>query len=579
MSASVVVRTLTINDGTTVDVPEQGIVLFVGPNNAGKSQVLRDVAKMTTSKSDRGVVISSADVDYRGTVDDLIAQFEADDTIVRSATGGDRVNLGDGSLQQVSNIRTWWRGSGSIVGGYFVLLADTESRLGASRPTGALNLYEREPSHPLHRLYVRRDLEQRLDLISRESFGEGLILDVWAGGSEWALRVGDIAPPDAPRPDQAYLDALKQLPLLHTQGDGVRSMIGLLLNLLTGHQSVSLIDEPEAFLHPPQARFLARLLSEDSSAASRVALISTHSSDIVHGVLDGPAQTTVVRLSRVGDTNTAAVLDNDAVRRLWSDPLLRYSNLLEGLFTDAVVVCESDADCKFFASIRDTVRQDDGGARRPDILFTSCGGKHRMHVGVEALRAASVPVAVIGDFDVLNEWTTLARLVVKAGGDPSALEADWRVLNSALTSSARTPSVAGMKEAVAAAFESVTEITPKSLAPVREALKVESGWDRVKNAGLSGVPKGEPFGAAVRLLEQLKELHIHLIPVGEMEDFVPEVGNHGPTWLAEVLENSLHTSASGDAARVFFEEVSNSIVPARDLGGEHGESEGQQADT
>lgn len=452
----------------------------------------------------------------------------------------------------------WWRqGNQHSVYGYFVLLADTETRLLASKPVPALDLFTKAPTLPGQRLYLRRAIEARLDEISREAFGSGLVLDVWTGGAEWALRVGEIEMPASPRPDQKLLDALHALPLLHQQGDGVRSMIGLLLTLLTGHQTISLIDEPEAFLHPPQARFLAKILSEDALNTERVVVLGTHSSEIVHGVLEGEAPTTVIRIVRDGDINRASVLDNEAVRRLWSDPLLRYSNLLEGLFTDAVIVCESEADCKFFASIRDTLEREDGVSRRTDLLFTSCGGKHRMHVGVEALRAASVPVAVIGDFDVLNDWSVLERLVSAAGGVPDKLDADWRALNAALQADSRTPSVAGIRQAVETALNELKDVSTKSLRPVRDALKVETGWDRVKNTGLVGVPNGEPHVAAKRLLDQLAALGIFLIPVGEMEDFVPTVANHGSTWVSEVLESRRHESA-GDAQN-FLREVLASL--------------------
>ncbi len=358
-------------------------------------------------------------------------------------------------------------------------------------------------------------------------------------------------------------------------------MIGLLLGLMTGHQTVSVVDEPEAFLHPPQARFLARLLSEDATQQSRTTLLSTHSADIVHGILEGSADTTVVRLRRVGDINEGAVLDNDAVRRLWNDPLLRYSNLLDGLFTDAVVICESDADCKFFASIRDTIVSVDADARRPDLLFTSVGGKHRMHVAAEALRAASVPVAIVGDFDVLNDWPVLSRLITSVGGEPSDFATDWNVLNAALTMGGRTPSVAGMREAVTAAFDSMSEVTSRSLAPVREALKIENGWDRVKRAGLAAVPSGDSFNAAERLLRELSLLGVHLIPAGEMENLVPSVGGHGPSWLADVLEQGLHLSTQGDAARSFFKKVLDSLVDvdvASPQGGGFASTVGQPAE-
>lgn len=566
MVATTAITAFTLNDGTTVEVPENGVVLFVGPNNAGKSQALRDLRSLTVSSDQQGVVISAVDVEYRGNGEELIARLKEDRSIIKSPQSGEAVDLGEGGIQSVATVSQMWQGGAPyIVARYFVALADTESRLNASRPVEAVDLFAGNPYHPLHWLYQSPQLEDRLNSISRDAFGRGLILDSWSGGMQWAIRVGDIERPSSPRPDQGYLDALKTLPLLHEQGDGVRSMIGLLLGLLTGHQSISLVDEPEAFLHPPQARFLAKLLAGDSTTEGRSAFLSTHSSEIVHGTLEGGAPTTVVRLQRKGDLNTAAVLDNAAVRRLWSDPLLRYSNLLEGLFTDAVIVCESDADCKFFASIRDTLESSGEDSRRPDILFTSCGGKHRMRVAVSALRAASVPVVAIGDFDVLNDWGTLSRLIESAGGDPQDFDQDWRTLNGALVAGARTPSVAGMREAVSKAFDDVSEVTQKSLEPVRQALKIDNGWDRVKNTGLAGVPKGAAYEAAVRLLDALAQYRIFLIPVGEMEDFVPAASGHGPAWLSDVLERRLHVSDAGGAQK-FLERVLASVADSHVLG-------------
>lgn len=563
MRASTNVRQLSLNDGTDVALPQSGVVLVVGPNNAGKSQALRDISKLIRGgPSERGVVVQTAQIEFLGSGEELLETIEANRSVIRSTGEPDRVKLGESGRHVLSNASSWWTSAArGTVAAYFVLSADTESRLLASRPARSLNLYESDPEHPIHHLYVNRDVEARLDNISREAFSQGIILDTWSGGDHWSLRVGDIEPPNDPRPPQDYLDRLNRLPLLHEQGDGVRSLVGLLLDLFTGHQTVSLIDEPEAFLHPPQARYLAKVLSDDAAKSSTSTFLSTHSSDIVHGTLEGSAPTTVIRLVRHGDTNHAAVLENEAVRRLWSDPLLRYSNLLEGLFNDAVIVCESDADCKFFASMRDTLVPVDPTARQPDILFTSCGGKHRMHVAVEALRAASVPAAVIGDFDVLNDWAVLSRLITSAGGAAKKFESDWKVLNSALSSTGRTPSVAGLREAVNAALDKVVTISAKALEPVREALKIENGWDRVKNVGLAGVPKGDPHNAAVRLLDGLADLRIHLIRLGEMEDFVPTVGGHGPGWLSDVLEAGIHEEPATNGAREFYREVVASLIP------------------
>src|SRR5262249_53586021 len=142
-----------------------------------------------------------------------------------------------------------------------------------------------------------------------------------------------------------YLEKLGQMPLLSQQGDGMRSFAGVMLHLIAGAQSMLLIDEPEAFLHPPQARLLGRMLIESKRTDCQL-IVATHSSDVVRGVLDALSEDVqIVRLCRDGNLNTGSLLDAEQVRALWGDPLLRYSNILDGLFHERTVVCESDADC------------------------------------------------------------------------------------------------------------------------------------------------------------------------------------------------------------------------------------------
>lgn len=584
MRAFTFVRQFTVNDDTKVDVPQDGVVLIVGPNNSGKSQSLRDIRKLISSTGEHGVVVRVADVEYGGTSEELLETLESDRSIVTEVGTGDRVDLGQSGSQQLSSVKSWWEHPSGrhIVAPYFVLHADTESRLEASKPAPSMNLFVSHPQHPLHHVYANPTLEARLASIGVRAFSTGLILDAWSGGDHWALRVGNLEPPNSPRPPQEYLDALRELPLLHQEGDGVRSMIGLLLRVLTGHQTISLIDEPEAFLHPPQARYVGRLLASEAASTSQAFFVSTHSTDVVHGVLEGGAATTLVRLTRTGNVNHAAVLDNAAVRKLWADPLLRYSNLLEGLFTDAVIVCEADADCKYFAAIRDTLPRPElradagngvseeagdndsvrlGESRRPDILFTSCGGKHKLHAAVEALIAVSIPVAVIADFDLLNEWQTVSRLLTAAGGDPESVEDDWKILNAALTSGERNPTKAGIKTALDESLDAIDgpAVTKKDIETLRGVLKIENGWDRVKKTGLAAVPSGDAYRACERVLGALRQYRIHLVHVGEIEDLVPAVGGHGAAWVAEVLEGKLHETSASDQARVLMGAVLKSL--------------------
>lgn len=454
--------------------------------------------------------------------------------------------------------RLWWNHSGNAahIGTAFLLHATTEERLTKTKPVEQVNLIEKRPQQPLHFLYSNPTLESELDSVSREAFGFGVFLDRYTGGSHWALRCGDLPANLAGRISKDDFESIRSLPLLHEQGDGVKSLAGLLLLWLTTAKNVALVDEPEAFLHPPQAAFLSRFLSEDTSSGRRLLLMATHSSDVVRGALDSQAAVSVVRVTRDGQSNHLARLSVDDVKRLWSDSLLRYSNLLEGLFSDAVVVCESDGDCRYYSAVLDGTRREgtETAQRHPDILWTHCHGKHRIHVAVAAMRALGVPVIAIADFDVLRERATLVRLLDAFGAVfDEEMEKGFNTLTSALASTSRAPSVAYVKESLDRYLANIGAVTfePKNFEDVKQLLRTESGWDRVKKAGITAVPQGDPRAATDRLLDRLGKVGLFIVPVGAVEGFVPDVGGHGPGWVAEVLERNFHIAPRSVEARAF----------------------------
>ena len=69
-------ETITFSDGTTLKLGESDIVVFVGPNNAGKSAALREL-EAWVAKSQAGVVLTHATTVRQGTQTDLRAYLEA----------------------------------------------------------------------------------------------------------------------------------------------------------------------------------------------------------------------------------------------------------------------------------------------------------------------------------------------------------------------------------------------------------------------------------------------------------------------------------------------------------------------
>src|SRR5690606_16979643 len=53
-------ESITFNSGTKVDLPSEGVVIFTGPNNAGKSQALRDILGYVQDGIEYGGTVLSA---------------------------------------------------------------------------------------------------------------------------------------------------------------------------------------------------------------------------------------------------------------------------------------------------------------------------------------------------------------------------------------------------------------------------------------------------------------------------------------------------------------------------------------
>jgi hypothetical protein len=319
----------------------------------------------------------------------------------------------------------------------------------------------------------------------------------------------------------------------------MRSFASLLLGITVGPESVVLIDEPEAFLHPPQARLIGRMLVENK-ARGRQLFISTHSGDVLRGILDAESdKVRIVRLERDGRVNKVHELSARDVAAIRRDSLLRFSNVLDAVFHDKVVVCESDSDARFYSAIAHALERTDGPPRLRDVMFTHCGGKARIPAVTRSLRALGVLVSCVVDFDVLSEQRPLRDIVEAAGGDWSTVAGDWQTVRQSISTKRAEVSVSEAKRQVTAILDSNTNdtLSDANRQALYDVFRRASPWAHAKTAGKSFVPGGEPSAAYERLALRLRALNINLVEVGELERFVPTIGSHGPSWVNQVLES------------------------------------------
>lgn len=543
-------------DGTSVVPPLSGVTVIVGPNNAGKSITLRQIynllarASTTIDRPPGPRLVDDIRVHRVGESYDVYAWL-GDHAHAAPPSRGKiftRFNSQSGGRAEVGRVDRGW-GDGPYLAelaAFFVFFAgDTQSRQQFAGGAGQRPEAMDPPTHPLHVLEEHPDLERHLSEVSERVFGQPLVLDRLYGRLQ--LRVGRLPMP-APAIDNVtpeYRDALAALPPLAEQGDGMRSFLGLLLPLLTSTYPLVLVDEAEAFLHPPQAAALGRELARLAQDTGTQVILATHDRPLLTGLLEAGAPVSVVRLSRTGDVTAVRQLNAEQLREIWIDPALRYTNLLDGLFHRLVVLAEGDGDCRFYSAALDAAH-----ARSPlqvlpaDVLFVPAGDKHRLALLTRALRALDVDVRVTADFDVLREERTLQGIVEALGGDWGQVAADWAVATKSLRASSQPRRIRDARPGIEAALgqDDMTALTKDIVDAVKAQLRLDDPWTLAKRQGLSAVPPGQETAAAVRLLDALDALGLVVVRTGELESFGREVeARKGLPWLTAALEQRCHT--------------------------------------
>ena len=410
---SVTFESITFSDGTTIEIAPTDVVVLVGPNNAGKSLALRELEAQVGGELETTMVVSSVKPRQVGTGESFEELVRANAQVTTNALGngldirgyGIHFSMGGWDLQRM------WPRQIEVFRSLFCRRIPTESRITDSNSANAIDTLSETASHPLHLLYDDR-VELRMSEHFRQAFGDDLIL-YRAGGSKCHLLVGKRLSPDEgeDRISASYCERLlASTAQLEDQGDGMRSFASVILHLLAPlTPSILLLDEPEAFLHPPQARVLGEIIATEKSNRAQL-FVATHSPDVLHGLIDvAPENLRVLRIQRDGTVNRVKELDKDLVRKISTEPLMKYSGVMSGVFHQRVVICEADADCMFYSSILDGPEVH--GSRTPDVLFVHGNGKHRMDALAKTLVALDVPVDVVADIDVLREDVVLERLV------------------------------------------------------------------------------------------------------------------------------------------------------------------------
>lgn len=550
MEPQIFIEKIVYNDGTEMKVGHSDIVIFTGANNAGKSQMLKDIDMMMESNGSKGLVATSVEINYVGDIKEREDDFKTKDG---------RYRISGNYFNEFDTIKDWWSNKQRIFVSFYKNRLSTEMRLQASNNAPSFDALNSDPNLPVQMLYLNDKLEDKLSGLFHEAFNEHLIVNR-VGGNTIPIHVG--LPPEKAvgedRVSAGYLDKLRKLPILQNQGDGMRSFAGILLDVFTTQKTVTMIDEPEAFLHPPQARLLGRMLVKNKPN-DRQLFISTHSEDFLKGLLDADSDNVkIVRINRKENINTIKVLDNEGVKNLWKDSILRYSNILSGLFHSKVVICESDTDCRFYQAIMNSICEA-VGVTSPDILYTHCGGKERFKAVIPALTALNVKTVVVPDIDVLNEENTFKTICEQMGIKWDDISGKWKTVFDYVKGQRAQLNTEEARKEIMAILDKIStpQMSQDDIETVKSKLKASTAWSKVKEVGKNFF-SGDAYSKLDELMTTCKSKGLYIVPVGELESFYKPLAsksNHGTKWVNAVMQKDFANDPELSEARTFVKEI------------------------
>lgn len=566
---------ITLTSGVAI-TPSDGVTLIVGPNNVGKSAILRGVEQDLAHEPNHPVTpgpvaqvsvsldaesfLSEREGRYRlvapgnyqyGSFHQPTYLFEGAQNIPVSEMAGrlSRTNR-FGSLANVFLRVMGPEGRGGSLGGQNVP--------DLMNPGQALNA--------MQKLWGDRELEAKISEYMRKAFGYPVTVNRNAGINVY-LHMGSV---DTPAPSlgekSPYLEEVMKLPQVVEQGSGIQAFMGTLLELAANRYDIVLLDEPETFLHPPQAKLLGEVVAEMSRDGGPQIIVATHSDDFVQGVLNASRDQSDVVIARItrptSSSNHVAQITRDVVKELYSDPLLRFSNIMDGIFYKGVVLCEAESDCTYYSAVLGNAEEKSGLASS-DLLFTQCGGKDRFTKAHAALAAAGVPTAIVADVDVLSNEQKFKDLFTSLGGDFTVLQASYNVLVSSIRNLKVEPVVAEAKMKIE---QILTGASGKNLSKdlsdqINAAVRHESGWKLVKRNGKGGVDKGDPTAAFEAIVAACAERGLFIVEVGELERFHPTISGNKQEWLRKVLEDEEYRNSAD--AEAFLTKILNFIAKSQ----------------
>ncbi|MEX2237700.1 MAG: AAA family ATPase [Dehalococcoidia bacterium] len=556
------ISTLTFSGGTAVSLPRGCVLVVIGPNGSGKSTSLHNIEDALTARREGHPlsVVTEVRGFHSGDADSFLRWVELNhESIDIEGERGYVTKRGFVRKTHIDDLLPGRPGFGHVFHAVLVEHLDAESRLALTNYTRSIEPHSEAPEAYVHLLQRSDHLLAEASQEVQAAFGVDLIIN-WGGSSQVGFHVGE-EPERTVENDRVstqYLARLHELARLEHAGDGIRSFVGSLLAALCGAHPVLLIDEPEAFLHPPQAKRLGRALGAISRERDRQFILATHSTDLLQGAISGGAAVVVCRITRQGSETQASVLQSEEIRELWAKPLMRSSAAIDGLFHEGVVVCEGDSDARFYEALMRHLDRSGTLGRPADVFFVHGNGKGGVPALTSSYRRLAVRTATIVDLDILRDDGQLERVLSSHGIAYNAhLHGQMNRIRNELGAANPTRPLEEFTSAVSDVLGGAagqSSLGSNERRRLIELIEDSSSWSEVKRYGL-----GKLVGGGRRELEEIlaawAQTGLFVVPRGDLEGWWPRGSRDKNAWFVEALDVLETNPAELQDSLTFVEKV------------------------
>lgn len=556
---SIFIESIEFSDGNTIEFNSDDIVLLVGANNVGKSRTLKDLQQDLIDYRTPKILVKNINYQAEGFSAEIVKSFfernfskDSDNNYSVAIDNNHTYCFDKYCFENIDqNFRDFYKCLFSYL--------STENRLNITKPIKFNMSVDRGCLNILSKLEESTDAISILNNFLAFAFKKSIDVHQYYENDSIVkeYKIGDnrVISDAINSNGREEKKIIKDLEGLCNQGDGIRSAVAILSSLIVNEHSLFLVDEPETFLHPPQAKLIAKNIVNLSN--DKQCFIATHNIDFIKGIVEeNSSRVKIIKIDRKGNKNYFNLISNDSITEIANDKNLKYTNLLDGLFYNRLVLCENESDCKFYSAILENLDP----INYQNTLFCAVGGKEQFKKIIPLLRELSIQYFVIADIDLIDNKDSLKQLLNSCEIDcyENIREKHEEFLRRFIEkTNDQVKTQEEIKREINNVFNQDKYLSTSAVKKIRDILKTVSCFKLLKKGGKNILPQGECISLFNDIKKYLNEHNIFILECGEIERFVPDVSGHGNEWVERTFDkysdigNSVYNEAKSFITAVF----------------------------